>query len=88
MAPDQAREPHPWLEVARAERPVFYSAQYDEWFVTRYEDALDVLRDTERFSSANKTKLQDLPALKRALPGSPARASRASSRPSAASPTT
>jgi cytochrome P450 len=72
MAPGQAREPHPWLKVARDERPVFYSSQYDEWFVTRYEDALDVLRDTARFSSANKTKLQDLPALKRALPdGSP-----------------
>jgi cytochrome P450 len=68
MTPPQILQPYPWLEVARREQPVFYMPQYDEWFVTRHDDILEILRDPARFSNAHTVELLDLPALERALP--------------------
>jgi cytochrome P450 len=68
MVPPQVMQPYPWLAVARRERPVFYMPKYDEWFITRYEDVLGILRDTDRFSNAHTVELQDLPTLDRELP--------------------
>jgi cytochrome P450 len=64
----QILQPYPWLKVARSEQPVFYMPEYDEWFVTRHEDMLDIIRDPARFSNAHTVELQDLPALEQALP--------------------
>jgi hypothetical protein len=38
-----AADPHPWLRAARAEAPVFYDESSEAYFVTRYEDALEVV---------------------------------------------
>jgi len=54
--------PWPWYEAARREAPVFYLADHDIWCATRYEDVLEVLRDTKTFSSANAFKWRPLPA--------------------------
>jgi cytochrome P450 len=38
---------------AREEEPVFYSPVLDYWVVTRWDDVMEVLRDSETYSSAN-----------------------------------
>lgn len=43
---------HDFFQRARREEPVFYSPEIDYWVVTRREDVLTVLRDTERFSAS------------------------------------
>jgi cytochrome P450 len=68
MLPAQVTHPYPWLAVARREQPVFYMPQYDEWFITRYEDVLRIIGDTDRFSNAHTVELQDLPLMDRELP--------------------
>jgi cytochrome P450 len=66
---EAARDPHPWLRAARAQTPVFYDETHDVWFVTRYEDLLDVLRQPTVFSNAGANKFKPLtPALRRAYP--------------------
>lgn len=49
--PAQAGDPYPWLRRAQEEAPVFFFEGYGMWVVTRYADVLDVLRDTETYSS-------------------------------------
>jgi cytochrome P450 len=62
---EAAADPHPWLDLARKESPVFYVEKQDMWVVTRYEDVLTVLRDPETFSSAGANKFRPLtPKLK------------------------
>jgi cytochrome P450 len=68
MVPPQVMQPYPWLAVARREQPVFYMPKYDEWFITRYADILEIIGDTDRFSNAHTVELQDLPTLERELP--------------------
>jgi cytochrome P450 len=38
---------------ARTEEPVFYSPVLDYWVVTRWDDVMEVLHDSETYSSAN-----------------------------------
>ncbi|WNG15688.1 cytochrome P450 [Cystobacter fuscus] len=52
MAPDQIEDPYPLYARMRRERPVFYSAPFDLWVVTRYADIVEVENDPSRFSSA------------------------------------
>ena len=52
LAPDHVVDPWPRLAKARSEQPVFYMPDVDMWCVTRYDDMLEMLRDTETFSSA------------------------------------
>jgi cytochrome P450 len=42
-----------FMRRARREEPVFYSPVLDYWVVTRWDDIMAVLRDSETFSSAN-----------------------------------
>jgi cytochrome P450 len=49
--PHQAGDPYPWLVEAQREAPVFWLDAYEMWCVTRHADVLDVLRDTETYSS-------------------------------------
>lgn len=44
-------DPHPVWRRAREEQPVFHSPELDVWIVTRYDDALAVLKDPRRFVS-------------------------------------
>jgi len=53
LDPVQAGEPYEWLAAAQREAPVFYMPDHDQWCVTRYDDVLEVLKDTETYSSAN-----------------------------------
>lgn len=51
LAGPQAEDPYPYLARARDTEPVFYSPQFQMWFVTRYDDIAAVLSDPETFSS-------------------------------------
>lgn len=42
--------PFPFYRALRKEQPVYYDAKLDVYLVTRYEDALRVLRDPDTFS--------------------------------------
>lgn len=42
--------PFPFYETLRRERPVYYDPGIDVWLVTRYEDAVTVLRDDVTYS--------------------------------------
>lgn len=44
-------DPFPSYARSRHEAPVFYSEEYGFWSVSRREDVLRILRDTERFSN-------------------------------------
>jgi cytochrome P450 len=66
--PDQVLNPHPWMDIARRESPIFYVPEYDEWCVTRYDDVLAVLRDTQTYSSVRVVEPRQLPGLAEALP--------------------
>jgi cytochrome P450 len=68
LSPDQLRDPRPWFAAARGSTPVFYLTEVDEWWVTRYDDCLTVLRDTDTFSSRNVVDFQPLPGLAERLP--------------------
>lgn len=46
-------DPYPLYEQLRREAPIAYNPAFQMWFVSRYEDALAVLRDPVRFSSAH-----------------------------------
>ncbi|MFI0481005.1 cytochrome P450 [Actinomadura sp. 9N215] len=51
LEPPYLENPYPLYARARREAPVFYSPDFGLWFVTRYDDAWTVLKDTARFSS-------------------------------------
>jgi cytochrome P450 len=42
-----------FMRRAREEEPVFYSPVLEYWVVTRWDDVMEVLRDSETYSSAN-----------------------------------
>jgi len=46
-------DPHPFLDWARAESPVFLDEQTGHWVVTRYNTIKAVLADPETYSSVN-----------------------------------
>lgn len=45
---------HPLLANARRETPVLFSEELHMWVVTRYDDALEILRDPDTFSSSTR----------------------------------
>jgi len=51
LDPVVAVDPYPWLRAAHHEAPVFYMPERDAWCVTRYNDVLEVIRDTTTYSS-------------------------------------
>jgi cytochrome P450 len=51
MDREAAGDPYPWLRLAQRDCPVFYIERYELWCVTRHRDILEVLRDTETYSS-------------------------------------
>jgi cytochrome P450 len=68
---EQVLDPHPWLSAARRDTPVFYMPRYDQWCVTRHEDVLAVLRDTETFSSKRVVEPRVLPGMEKLAYGHP-----------------
>jgi cytochrome P450 len=71
-----AADPHPWLRAARERAPVFFDDASGAYFVTRYEDVVEVLRQPTVFSNseANAFKPMTSPLLRAAYPdGHPGR---------------
>ncbi|MGI5490992.1 cytochrome P450 [Microtetraspora malaysiensis] len=56
LSPEQLADPYPLYAKLRREAPVFYDEAHDLWVVTRYDDVLAVVRDTETFSSENAVR--------------------------------
>jgi cytochrome P450 len=54
-APGFDVNPYPALEKLRTEAPVFYWEEGRGWLISRYEDAVAVLRDGKRFSTDRAT---------------------------------
>ncbi|PJE79603.1 putative cytochrome P450 YjiB [invertebrate metagenome] len=48
---EQSVNPFAMYKKARKEQPVFFSKPYQMWVVTRYQDIVQILKDTEIFSS-------------------------------------
>lgn len=61
LIPAQVADPYPWYDRARSECPVFFIPQYGLYCVTRYADAVPVLRDPATFSSSSSTDYQRPP---------------------------
>jgi cytochrome P450 len=61
-------DPGPWMEFARREAPVFFVPEHNDWVVTRYEDCLRVLIDTESFSNRDFGPLPPPPEVADELP--------------------
>ena len=55
--------PYPVYQQLREEAPVYWSEGWGAWVVTRYYDVMEVLLDSERFSSAGRVSylLRQLP---------------------------
>jgi cytochrome P450 len=51
LAPEELLDPYPTYAIAREHAPVFRAETMGLWFITRYEDVVTALRDTETFSS-------------------------------------
>ncbi|WP_024934888.1 cytochrome P450 [Actinomadura welshii] len=62
LDPGQSGDPYPWLRAAQAKCPVFYMPEQNMWCVTRYADVVQVLRDTETYSSRKVIRLAQLDA--------------------------
>jgi len=43
--------PFPWYQMLRAQHPVYFSREFNSWFITRYQDAQRIINDTAHFSS-------------------------------------
>lgn len=52
MSPDYAADPYPTLKILRDHYPVYHNSLLDMWFVTRYEDVVNLFKDTENFSAS------------------------------------
>ena len=51
--------PYPIFSELRQESPIHYSDKLGAWVCTRYEDVMEVLHDTDRFSSLSPTGPRD-----------------------------
>jgi cytochrome P450 len=50
-----SQDPYPFYARVRAASPVFYSPRFGMWFISRYADIVAILRDTQTFSSENRS---------------------------------
>ncbi|MBI00419.1 MAG: cytochrome [Acidimicrobiaceae bacterium] len=62
LRPDRIDDPHPYFQLMRENDPVHWNEKYRAWFIYRYDDVTEALRES-RFSSA---RIQ--PALDRLSP--------------------
>lgn len=61
LEPGELRDPFPSYKRAREEAPIFYSEEFGFWSVSRREDMLAIMRDTERFSNRMAIPIPDPP---------------------------
>lgn len=71
VAGEHLQDPYPFFQRARREQPVFFSPVFHMWFVTRYEDVMAVLMDTQTYSSRDTipTHPEMAPEVREALAG-------------------
>lgn len=57
------QNPYPVYQQLREQAPVYWCDAWGAWVITRYDDVMEVLRDSERFSSAGRVSylLRQLP---------------------------
>jgi cytochrome P450 len=67
LSPEELLDPYPTWERARDRAPVFCEQSLGLWFITRYEDVIQAIRDTATFSSAfgGVTRVDGLPQKRR-----------------------
>ena len=46
------QDPYPVFKAVREQEPVFYSPEIDYWIVSRYEDIIEIFKDTESYSAS------------------------------------
>jgi cytochrome P450 len=51
FAPEFRADPYPAYETLRRDAPVYWAERSKMWVLSRYDDVVTVLKDTERFSS-------------------------------------
>ena len=56
----QLDDPYPLFARARRDEPVFYSELLKMWYATRYDDIVAVVKDPDRFSSAEAVNVPEL----------------------------
>jgi cytochrome P450 len=44
-------QPFPWYRIMREQYPVYYSPEFNSWFISHYDDVQRVINDPELFSS-------------------------------------
>ena len=65
--PELVRRPFPLYDVLREQAPVVHNAALNAFVVTRYEDVIEVLKDTATFSSAQASGPNSVTGLARKL---------------------
>jgi cytochrome P450 len=61
LAPSELACPYATLAAAQREAPIFYNEFYGGWVVTRYDDILQVLKDSKRFSTRKVFSVGEIP---------------------------
>jgi len=54
LSPAYIENPYETYDLLRAHAPVYWSARWSAWIVTRYDDVLAILRDHRRFSNQGR----------------------------------
>ena len=54
LSPAYVASPYATYDLLRAEAPVYWSAKWSAWLVTRYDDAIQILLDYRRFSNVGR----------------------------------
>ncbi len=54
LSPAYIESPYDTYDLLRAQAPVYWSARWSAWIVTRYDDVLTILRDHRRFSNQGR----------------------------------
>ncbi len=56
LEPPHLNDPYPLYARIRCEAPVFYAPPFDLWFVSRYRDVREVVKDPQRYSSLDSIR--------------------------------
>ncbi len=54
LSPAYIESPYETYDVLRTQAPVYWSARWSAWIVTRYDDVLGILRDHRHFSNQGR----------------------------------
>lgn len=54
LSAEYVESPYETYDVLRSQAPVYWSARWSAWLVTRYDDVLDILRDHQHFSNRGR----------------------------------